>query len=147
MKKGQLRINLLFFFDNFQPIKVQFSNYVFKQPTIKHLAEGVVKVQVSVLYPLLQQIQRLQQNQYGLMLVQDDKTVARDADRGAQLTKCFFSEFKRSGTIYLPLTKTLKYFITSTASANVKQLPLYLTQEQQCFQLLVVGFYKFWNTA
>lgn len=84
---------------------------------------------MSVLYPLLQQIQRLQQNQYGLMLVQDDKTVARDADRGAQLTKCFFSEFKRSGTIYLPLTKTLKYFITSTASANVKQLPLYLTQE------------------
>lgn len=63
---------------------------------MKHLAEGAVKLPVNVIYPLLQQVQRLQQNQCGLILVKDDKTAARDSETGAPLTKYFFCMFKRA---------------------------------------------------
>lgn len=87
---------------------------------------------MNVLYPLLQQIQRLQQKLYGLILVKDDDTVAHDSKTEAPFTKCFFSEFKRSGIVYLPFIKTVKYLITSTASATAsvaEQLPPHLNQE------------------
>lgn len=61
---------------------------------MKHLAEGAVKVPVNVIYPLLQQVQRLQQNQYGLILVKDDNTATHDLETGASLTKYFISVLK-----------------------------------------------------
>lgn len=97
---------------------------------MKHLAEGAVKVPVNVIYPLLQQAQRLQQNQYGLILVKDDKTAAHDSETGVPLTKYFFSVFKKvKWNCIFASYKDSEYLATSITRANVKHLPSYLNQE------------------